>query len=88
MGLSPLKAKDALLLNAKDALLHIVGGMKCQPVGRKVKQGTEYIDHSILGDEADMRLHMKNLREYLKENPGDIETRISLANLEEIFGKN
>ena len=78
MGLSPL--------NAKDALLHIVGGMKCQPVGRKVKQGTEYINHSMfLGDEAGMRLHMKNLQEYLKNNPGDMETRISLANLERIF---
>ena len=77
MGLSPL--------NAKDALLHIVGGMKCQPVGRKVKQGTEYINHSMLLGDADMRLHMEKLRKYLTENPGDIDTRISLAFLEKMF---
>ena len=60
-----------------------------EPVVKKVTPGTEYVNHSgFLGNEADMRLHMKNLQDYLKENPGDMDIRVSLANLEEIFGKN
>lgn len=60
--------------------------MRCKPEGEIVPKGTEYIDHSMfLGNEADMRLHMEKLREYLMNNPGDMETRISLANLERMF---
>ena len=71
---------------ARDTLLKAGRDLKCQYVGQKVKQGTEYIDHSLLlGNEADMRLHMEKLRKYLTENPGDMETRISLANLEKMF---
>lgn len=79
MGLLP--TNDTLGILRKAA-----GNMGCKPEGKIVQKGTEYIDHSgLLGDEADMRLHMKNLRKYLEKNPGDIETRISLANLERMF---
>ena len=59
---------------------------KCKPEGKIVPKGTEYIDHSgLLGNESDLRLHIKKLEEYLKDNPGDMETRISLANLKNMF---
>jgi hypothetical protein len=77
------------IYKARDTLLKAGRNLRCQYVGEKVKPGTEYVNHSgFLGNEADMQLHMKNLQDYLEKNPGDIETRISLANLEEIFGKN
>ena len=82
MGLTPTN-------NALEILRQAGRNLKCQYVGEKVKQGTEYINHSMfLGNEADMLLHMKNLQAYLKENPGDIDTRISLAFLKMMFPGN
>ena len=60
--------------------------MRCKPEGEIVPKGTEYINHSgLLGNESDLRLHIEKLEEYLKKNPGDMETRISLANLKNMF---
>ncbi len=80
--ISPInKASETFLKAGRD--------LNCQYVAKKVKPGTEYVNHSgFLGNEADMRLHMKNLQAYLKENPGDIDTRISLAFLKMMFPGN
>lgn len=79
-----------LVLNGKRISPITKAGEKIKriPVAKKVKPETEYVGHSMLGDEADMRLHMKNLQAYLKENPGDIDTRISLAFLKMMFPGN
>ena len=54
----------------------------CPPV----KAGTERIEYSILTNStADLKAHFNKLAKYLEKNPNDIEARVQLANLREMF---
>ena len=56
--------------------------------GKPIPEDKQYFDHSLLlGNQADMKLHIRKLEKYLSENPDDIEVRNQLEKLREMFQK-
>jgi len=60
--------------------------VKAPYVGKTVKPGTEYVDHSLLvGDKKNIQMHIAKLEKYLKKNPNDIEVRTQVSKLKEMI---
>ena len=51
-----------------------------------VKPRAKYIDHSLLvGNNADIKIHIHKLEKYLETHPNDIEVKTQIEKLKEIF---